>query len=176
MREHQGLEACIADPVDAQVEGLQVWQLRVCCDDRRAEEVDVIRAQVYLLDVLQVVRREQQLHAVVAQIIPRQLQLLDVLEEIDPRQVVEVPVRQLRHVLGLERPDLFGNRERADLVEDAILLLVVEEEVQIDCEGADILVVLEYGHQEFVLVAGEEVERLLRNADLLRPLEELDAA
>ena len=56
--------------------------------------------------MLQIIRPKQELNALVADVVARQLKLLDVSEEIDSRQMVQVAVRQLRHVLSLECLDL----------------------------------------------------------------------
>ena len=77
-------------------------------------------------------------------------------------------------VLCLESRDVLLQLEIADLLNDAVLLRSVKEEIEVNGEGLDVLVVIEDLLEELIPKLVKEIQGLLRYPDLLRSLEELD--
>ena len=70
--------------------------------------------------------------------------------------------------------DVLLQLEIADLLNDAVLLRSVKEEIEVNGEGLDVLVVIEDLLEELIPKLVKEIQGLLRYPDLLRSLEELD--
>lgn len=87
--------------------------------------------------------------------------------------MVEVAVIEHGQILRLEGRDVLLQLEIADLFDDAVFLRCVEEEIQVDGEGLDVLVVIEDLLEKLVPMLVKEIQRLFRDPDLLRSLEEL---
>lgn len=77
-------------------------------------------------------------------------------------------------VLCLESRDVLLQLEIANLLNDAVLLRSVKEEIEVNGEGLDVLVVIEDLLEELIPKLVKEIQGLLRYPDLLRSLEELD--
>ena len=88
--------------------------------------------------------------------------------------MVEVAVIEHGQVLCLESRDVLLQLEIADLLDDAVLLRSVKEEIEVNGEGLDVLVVIEDLLEELIPKLVKEIQGLLRYPDLLRSLEELD--
>ena len=66
--------------------------------------------------------------------------------------------------------------KRAHLFDDAVFLLVVKEEVKINCQDAHVLVVVKHLLEELVFKLAKKVKRLFRNSNFLCPFKEFNTS
>lgn len=129
VRLHQNLESTITDFVDSKVQDLQVRQHIVISYILRSFWVNIVATQINLSDVFQTLRPKNVSDALVFQVVSGQLQVFNIWDKIGSRDLVQVSEVHNWDIFSLESLNILLKYKLADLVDNAVLLLIIEKEI-----------------------------------------------
>ena len=155
---YEDFKSTITDLVHSQVKNLQVRQNVVISNILSSFRVNIVAAEVNFPDMFQALCAKNVCDTLITQVVSRQLQVLDIRDKVGSGDLVKVSIVHNWYVLGLESFDVLLEYELADLVDNPVFLLVIKQEIQIDCQGVDVLVMVKDLLEELIFVLAEELQ------------------